>query len=103
MRRFSFGPQSIDSIQIPLIGDIAPWQLAFILVGFPGIFLAIFVYFLKEPPRKVDPNLENKEKPTIVEALKYFYSKAGAMCSFILPACVMTVIAYSQGMACSYV
>ena len=91
-----FWSQSIDSIQIPLIGDIAPWQLAFIVVGFPGMLLAIFVYFLKEPPRKEDPNLENKEKPTIVEALKYFYSKAGAMGSFILPACVMTVIAYSQ-------
>ena len=35
-------------ISIPIVGELAPWQLAFILVGLPGIVLAILVSLRKE-------------------------------------------------------
>ena len=40
---------SAGLINIPILGDMAPWQLAFIIVGLPGILLALLVYMRKEP------------------------------------------------------
>lgn len=31
--------------------DIAPWRAAFLVVGLPGLVLAVLVFFLREPPR----------------------------------------------------
>ena len=87
---------SIDLIQLPLIGALSPWQLAFIIVGAPGIVLALFVYLLKEPQRPKDHNPSDNITEGISSAIKYFYSRGWALASFILPACVMTIIAYSQ-------
>ena len=33
------------------------WRTAFILVGFPGVIIAIFVFLLREPPRAAAPSM----------------------------------------------
>lgn len=38
-------------ISLPLIGRVAPWQLAFLIAGAPGIPLCLFVLFICEPRR----------------------------------------------------
>ena len=83
-------------ISIPIIGELAPWQLAFIIVGLPGILLAILVNTRKEPQRPIDHNPKGNLKEGITDALKFFAKKRWVYASFILPACVMTIIAYSQ-------
>jgi len=88
--------KSIDLIQLPLIGALSPWQLAFIIVGLPGVILALFVYLLKEPKRPENHNPSKNINEGISTAMKYFYSRGWVLASFILPACVMTIIAYSQ-------
>jgi MFS family permease len=41
-----------DDISLPLIGIVAPWQLAFMAVGLPGIFVAALMFLVKEPVRQ---------------------------------------------------
>jgi MFS family permease len=41
-----------DDISLPLVGIIAPWQMAFIAVGLPGILVAGLMFFVKEPARQ---------------------------------------------------
>jgi len=41
-----------DDISLPLIGVVAPWQLAFMVVGLPGIFVAALMFLVKEPVRQ---------------------------------------------------
>lgn len=43
---------SADAVQLPLIGAIQPWQLTFIVVGAPGLLVALWVLSLREPPRR---------------------------------------------------
>ena len=86
----------IGLINIPVLGDMAPWQLAFIIVGLPGILLALLVYLRKEPERPIDHNPSGNLKEGIGDALKFFAKKKWVYASFILPASVMTTIAYSQ-------
>lgn len=40
------------AISLPLIGDVQPWQLTFLVVGLPGLVVAALVMTLREPRRK---------------------------------------------------
>lgn len=43
----------VDTIHLPLFGDVKPWQFAFILAGLPGLLLALLILPFREPPRAV--------------------------------------------------
>ena len=45
---------SIGGITLPLIGYLKPWQATFMIVGIPGLVLAIAAFYLKEPQRIED-------------------------------------------------
>jgi MFS family permease len=42
---------SIESIVLPVIGELRPWQAAFLIVSAPGILIALIIALLGEPPR----------------------------------------------------
>lgn len=37
---------------LPVLDQLAPWQLTFIVVGVPGLFIALIMGLVKEPPRQ---------------------------------------------------
>ncbi len=39
-------------VQVPFLGEVRAWQMAFVAVGLPGILLAAWVFTLREPARK---------------------------------------------------
>lgn len=45
---------------LPVIGTIRAWQLTFLLVGVPGLLLAIWVMTLREPARRHRPGVATK-------------------------------------------
>ena len=42
----------LDVVEVPVFGQIRAWQMAFIVVGLPGILLALLVFSLREPVRR---------------------------------------------------
>lgn len=42
------------SVALPLLGDFAPWQAAFIIVGLPGLLTALLMFLVREPVRRED-------------------------------------------------
>ena len=42
----------LDVVDVPVFGQIRAWQMAFIVVGLPGILLALLVLSLREPARR---------------------------------------------------
>lgn len=45
--------RSVPSVMLPLVGEVKPWQLAFIIVGLPGLFVALAILAtVREPHRK---------------------------------------------------
>ncbi|MEP3226809.1 MAG: MFS transporter [Parasphingorhabdus sp.] len=89
--------KTTPSVSVPLFGALAPWQLTFFAVGFPGIFLGLIFFFLKEPPRQVAELDSDLEGNNIRDALTYVSRRAGTYGTFISMAAVMAIIAYSQG------
>ena len=54
----------IGGITLPLIGYLKPWQATFMIVGIPGLVLAIAAFYLKEPQRleeKIDTQLKDRK------------------------------------------
>tara|TARA_B100001540_G_scaffold104842_1_gene94614 strand:- start:5057 stop:6361 length:1305 start_codon:yes stop_codon:yes gene_type:complete len=55
---------SIGGITLPLIGYLKPWQATFMIVGIPGLVLAIAAFYLKEPKRleeQTDKQLKDRK------------------------------------------
>jgi MFS family permease len=42
----------LDSIVVPLLGELKPWQATIISVGLPGLILSLMLLTLREPSRK---------------------------------------------------
>lgn len=92
--------KTTDTIAVPVLGALAPWQLTFFAVGLPGLLFAlIFFVFMREPPRR--PNVAAAgEEPMgngMKDALGYVARNLGPYAGFISLACAMTICAYSQG------
>jgi MFS family permease len=47
--RFSAGQ---ESFLVPLLGTVRSWQLVFLVVGLPGLAVALLLYTIREPTRK---------------------------------------------------
>lgn len=84
---------------LPLFGEVAPWRFTLIVVGLPGILLALFFLLLKEPARRPAPeNEETVGGSGFGDALKYIGSNFALYAGVILIVCCMTATAYSQGL-----
>ncbi len=44
--------QHISPVTVPVIGTLSAWQLTFMIVGLPGLLVAVLVSLLREPERK---------------------------------------------------
>jgi MFS family permease len=44
--------ESTPNFVLPLVGELYSWQIVFIVVGAPGLLIALAMWFLKEPERK---------------------------------------------------
>jgi sugar phosphate permease len=42
----------MPALHLPILGTIATWRLSFLLVGLPGLLVALLVYTVREPLRK---------------------------------------------------
>jgi len=41
-----------DSIVLPIVGELSSWQVVFIIVGVPGVFVALLSFTMPEPRRR---------------------------------------------------
>ena len=42
---------SVPALELPLVGHLEPWQVVFLCVGAPGVFIALLLLTVREPPR----------------------------------------------------
>lgn len=87
--------KSVPEITVPFVGTVAPWQFTFIIVGVPGILVALLMLTMREPPRQRTTGTE--VKPEFNVMLRHVWNRRGVYLSFVSFVCVMTIVAYSQG------
>jgi MFS family permease len=69
----SSGPREIF-----LMGSVQPWQLAFVLVGLPGVFFVAAIATIREPVRQ-----EQRGRPNTASTFKYLYKHWATFSSLI--------------------
>ncbi len=90
--------KSSPDVSLPILGEMRPWQLAFIAVGAPGLLFAGFFFFMREPVRQIkamdDPDLGGTH---LNDMFAYVGKRWKVFGAFMLQVCVMTICAYSHG------
>jgi MFS family permease len=82
---------------LPFFGELSPWRYTMIIVGLPGLLLALFFLFMKEPVRR--PAAASSDViggSDFLDALKYLWDNKALYIGFVLVICAMTAIAYSH-------
>jgi MFS family permease len=85
-----------DDISLPLVGVIAPWQLAFIAVGLPGVLVAALMFLVKEPVRQGIASA-TEDEISLGQAFRFAFSRRRVFIAhytgFALLALPMTTLA----------
>ncbi len=58
---------------LPLLGELRGWQLTFVIVGLPGILIALLTLTLREPPRPTADKSEVSESIPLVRVLGFLW------------------------------
>ncbi len=91
-------------LNFPLVGEVKPWQVVFLLVGIPGLLIAAAMFTVREPQRTgtaVTAELTDKQVgfPT---ALRYLRRRLGSFGGIFGCMSVVTVLAYSHAWLPAY-
>ncbi len=94
--------KTTQGVEVPIFGILAPWQMAFFMIGLPGFLVALWFFVIKEPERRLTTVEDNSLKGnSVLDALGYIAKHWCTYFSFVSIVCVMTIIAYSQGFLAS--
>lgn len=88
---------TVEQISLPALGSVKPWQLAFIIVGLPGLVISLLMLSLREPERRDRGDITVEGNASIRDALGYVAVRRRAYGGFVALVCLMTIVAYSQG------
>ena len=58
-----------DGITLPLIGELRPWQAAFVIVGLPGVVIGLLALTIREPRRRGD---QRSPPPPVAQLWQHF-------------------------------
>ena len=85
--------RGVEVLNWPLVGAIKPWQAVFIIVGVPGLLLALAMLTVKEPVRR---DLKRGASSAPWHMFRYLFSNWKTYLTFVLPFCLMTTVAYTH-------
>jgi len=72
------------------VGDLAPWQMAFILISIPGLLIAPFLLMMPEPARR-----GARVSASIGETIAYLWRRRGDYAPFYFTSALLGICNYS--------
>ena len=81
---------------LPIVGQVAPWQLVFMIVGLPGLILTLLVLTLREPSRKELAGFQDRRAVSFADTLKYLRNRALVFGGFCAAVSIIAVTAFVQ-------
>lgn len=92
--------EAYEVIQLPLIGAVKPWQLVFILLGVPGLLIALLLFTIKEPVRRtLDGAVKTEaQKPVPFSVLWAHFKSHGTTYLYLnLGIGIWSILTYGSG------
>lgn len=80
---------------LPFLSRLSPWQFVFIVIGLPGLLIALLIALtVREPARRLVAG-EAADAPGLRDALKYLSKNAGSLLPLFAGFSCIAVIGYS--------
>jgi len=76
----------------PLLGELRPWQITFVIVGLPGVLLVALLAAMAEPPRRGAQPREGDYR--IAEVAAHLRSRWQAYTSLVVGVSLLAVLGY---------
>lgn len=79
--------KSVDSVHVPGVGELRPWQVTFFIVGLPGVLVALLILLtVRDPQRKgLRHDASGRvQKPTAGEVFRFLGRHRGTFCCHYL-------------------
>lgn len=70
---------SVGVIDLPFLGETKPWQLTFLMVGAPGLLMALLLFTFREPARGAQTAPVEGEETTLIAFVKANKALVGLM------------------------
>lgn len=85
-----------DTFDWPIVGELDYWQAAFIMVGAPGLLLAVAIFCLREPKRtEMAKDAKGQvQVPSMIESFKYIWTNKKLFLNFFLGGSIIATIGY---------
>jgi MFS family permease len=84
------------AIVLPLVGELRPWQLVFLLVGLPGLLVALLMVTVREPVRReLRVTGAGTEPLSFAETRRYLGARWPTYATHFLGMSVVTIIGYA--------
>ena len=84
----------LGSIELPVIGALAPWQLTFMLVALPGLLMVFLLPLLREPPR-TQRLTETTDPLSWGDVAHYVWPRRGVFGAYLLGAPFIVLVLYA--------
>jgi len=82
-------------LSLPLLGELRPWQLAFVVVGLPGLPLVLLALTLPEPRRQPERRIVEAPQPGALKA--YVWSHRRLLFCHHFGFALALMVAYGKG------
>ena len=90
--RFTAGA---DNLVWPIVGEVRPWQLVFLVVGVPGVLIAALVYTIREPLRRGMKRLGPGAQVSFPQFMRYVNRNAAAVWCHHLGFALLAFLGYA--------
>ena len=83
-------------VALPVVGELYAWQTAFLVVGLPGLILAVLIFFVREPVRRGKAKLDGgaSEDLTLGEGMAFLLKRWRPYGGLFLGMSVVTLMGY---------
>ena len=86
------------NVVLPVIGAVQPWQLAFLVIGAPGLLFAGVFFLLREPLRQTKVMDDSALRGSnLGDMFSYVRARWPVYTGFMSLVCLMTICAYTHG------
>jgi MFS family permease len=83
---------AMPPIDLPIIGEVRAWQVPFLLLGPPGILVALWVMTLREPIRRLTASEQSAGETSFAQVVAYMRSHAGFYLNLTLGISLLTLL-----------
>jgi MFS family permease len=88
--------RELGEINLPLIGVLTPWQFAFVVVGLPGLLLAVLLLTIAEPVRQGNVGRDNTVRMPMRDVLVNIRANWPLYSAFFIGVPFLVIVLYAM-------